>query len=390
VSTSRNASLPNGAGSPPATARPAWAEVDLEALAHNVRAVAALVAPAELLAVVKADAYGHGAVPVALAAVGAGARRLGVATVEEGEALRAAGIAVPILVLSEVPDAAAPAAVAARLTPVVCSVAAIESLGRAARVAQSPRRVPVHLKVDTGMHRMGCRPDDALELARLVAANPALELEGVLTHLAVADEPDHPFTVEQLGRFERVLAALDAAGLRPPIVHAANSAGAIAVPRSRYDLVRCGIAVYGVAPSPALAGRVPLRPVLSLHARVTAVRRVESGEGVSYGLRWNAPQRTTIATVPLGYADGVPRALGTSGAHVLVHGTRRPIAGTVTMDQLMVDAGDLPVELGDEVVLLGAQGDEQVTADEWAELLGTIAYEVVARLGPRVPRRYRG
>jgi alanine racemase len=369
--------------------RPVWGEVDLAAVRANTRVLADLASPAALLAVVKADAYGHGAVPVARAALDAGATWLGVALVEEGATLRAAGIDAPILVLSEPAPAAADAVVAHGLTPVVYTPAGIEALAKAVVDAGSDP-LPVHLKVDTGMHRAGCTVDDAPSLVEAIAARPELVLEGICTHFAVADEPGHAYTLEQVARFDAVLDDLDARGVRPGLVHAANSAGLLGEPSHSYDLVRVGIALYGVPPADELEHRVALQPVLSLHARVAHVKTLPAGSRVSYGLRYELEREGTIATVPVGYADGVPRNLGLHGGEVLVRGRRFPIAGTVTMDQLMVDVGDTPVEVGDDVVLLGRQGDEEITAGEWARRLGTIAYEIVTGIGPRVPRRYRG
>jgi len=372
------------------TFRPVWAEVDLDAVRSNVRTLADLAAPAALMAVVKADGYGHGAVPVARAALDAGASWLGVALVEEGAALRAAGIDAPILVLSEPPPAAAPAVVGLGLTPVAYTPVGIEALAKAVAHAGTADALPVHLKVDTGMHRVGCMADDALALAESVAARDELRLEGVLTHLAVADEPDNPYTSQQLDRFDRVLGDLRDAGVAFDLVHAANSAGLLAFgDRARFDLVRCGIAVYGVPPAPALASRAPLRPAMALKARVSYVKTLAEGDRLSYGLRYAMPRAGSVATVPVGYADGVPRALSATGGEVVVRGRRHPIAGTVTMDQFMVDVGDAPVEVGDEVTLLGRDGDAEVTADEWADRLGTINYEIVCGIGRRVPRTYR-
>jgi alanine racemase len=360
--------------------------VDLGAIRANVTELRRRVAPAAVLAVVKADAYGHGAVPVARAALEAGAERLGVAIVEEGVTLRAAGIEAPILLLSEPPADVAAAVVEHGLTATVYTAAGIDALGAAAAAADTV--VPVHLKVDTGMHRVGCAPDDAVPLARRIAEHPHLDLEGVFTHLAVADEPDNPYTAEQLATFDDVLAALDAAGLRPRIVHAANSAGALVVPGARFDLVRVGITIYGIPPAGALAPIDGLVPALRLTSAVTYVKRVPAGARLSYGLRYAPRVETTIVTVPIGYADGVPRRLGHVGGEVLIGGRRCPIAGTITMDQLLVDVGDAAVAVGDEVVLLGRQGDEEITATEWADRLDTIAYEIVCGIGPRVPREY--
>ena len=366
--------------------RPTWVEVDLGAVRANVAELARLAAPAVVLAVVKADGYGHGAVPVARAALAAGAQWLGVALVEEGVALREAGIDAPILVLSEpAPDAAA-AVVEHRLTAVVYTAPGIDALAKAVADAGTATPLPVHLKVDTGMHRVGCLPDEAPALAARVREHAQLRLEGVLTHLAIADEPEDPYTDEQLARFGAVLDVLRAAGIDPPIVHAASSAGLLAFPASHFTLVRPGIALYGVAPAPTLASAARLRPALAFKARVSYVKRLAAGARLSYGLRYRLDHDACIATVPVGYADGVPRNLAEVGGEVLVGGRRRRIAGTVTMDQIVVDVGDDSVEVGDEVVLIGAQGDERVTAEEWAERLGTIAYEIVCGIGPRVPR----
>ncbi len=368
--------------------RPTWGEVDLGAVRANTRRLASLADPAALLAVVKADGYGHGAVPVARAALEAGASWLGVALVEEGTALRAAGLEAPILVLSEPPAGSAPVVVEAGLTPVVYTEPGIEALAKAvADRAADP--LPVHLKVDTGMHRVGCAPDEAPDLVAAVTARPELRLEGICTHFAVADEPDRPETRAQLDEFGRLIADLERAGTRPPLVHAANSAGLLQFPDARFDLVRVGIALYGVAPGPTPTV-VTLEPALSLRARVTYVKSLPAGARLSYGLRYALERPGTVATVPVGYADGVPRKLGLRGGEVLLHGRRYPIAGAVTMDQLMVDVGDGDVEVGDEVVLLGTQGGEAITAEEWADRLGIIAYEVVTGIGPRVPRRYVG
>jgi alanine racemase len=370
--------------------RPVWAEVDLDAIRANVAALRAMVAPASVLAVVKADGYGHGAAPVGRAALEAGATWLGVALVEEGVALREAGVDAPVLVLSEpVPDAAA-CVVANRLTPVAYTSTGIEALAKAVAARGLGEPLAVHLKVDTGMHRVGAAVRDAAVLAQQIVDHSELRLEGVCTHFAVADEPDNPYTNAQLAMFDAVIAQLRELGIRPAMVHSANTAAALALPASRYDIVRAGIGVYGIAPVPALAGIVPLRPALAVKARVSHVKTLPAGSQVSYGLRYTLPADARIATVPIGYGDGVPRNLAHVGGEVLVRGRRRPIAGTVTMDQLMVDVGDLPVERGDEVVLLGCQGNDEITAAEWADRLGTIPYEIVCGIGPRVPREYVG
>ena len=374
------------------TFRPSWATIDLDAIRHNARALADLASPAELLTVVKADAYGHGALPVARAALDAGVSWLGVALVEEGVALRDAGIETRILLLSEPPVDAATTVVEHRLTPTVYSMPAIEALAKAV-IETDAKPLPVHLKIDTGMHRVGCAPDDALALVDAIESRPELELEGLWTHLAVADQPGNAYTDEQLDAFDSLITSLGEQGRRPPLVHASNSAGTLAHSRARFDLVRCGIALYGIPPSPEMAGtpavdQVDLKPALSVTSHVSHVKTLTAGARLSYGLHYELGRDAQIATVPIGYADGVPRNLGLTGGEVLIRGHRCPIAGSVTMDQLMVDVGDLGVEPGDEVVLLGGQGEHAITANDWAERLGVIGYEVTTRLGPRLPRRY--
>ncbi len=369
----------------------AWVEVSTSAIEHNVRELAAISSPAPVWAVAKANGYGHGAVTSARAALAGGAQGLCVALVQEGLELRAAGIDAPILVLSEQPAETAAIAIANRLTSTVYSAE-----GVAAFAAAGGKGHPVHVKVDTGMRRVGVpvvggtvdEVADAVALADLIAASPAVALAGVFTHLAVSEETDNDFTRIQLERFDTALAALAKAGHRPPVVHAANSAGAILHPAARRDLVRTGIAIYGLAPSPEIAHLcAALRPALSLHARVSFVKRVHAGEGVSYGLRHTFQNDTTVATLPLGYADGVPRRFAAAGGEVLLNGVRRRIVGVVTMDQLMVDCGDAPVAVGDHAVLIGRQGDSEITVDDWALRLGMINYEVVCGLTPRLERR---
>lgn len=367
----------------------AWADVSLEAVAANVATLRAMCAPAEVCAVVKADGYGHGAVPVAKAAIEAGAAWLAVAQVGEASELRAAGLAAPILLLSEPPPGDVPEALAAGVAVTVYTPSLIRTLGLEARAGGLP--VPVHLKVDTGMHRVGAKPADAVELAQLITAQPTLSLDGLWTHCAVADDPDDPFTAVQLERFEEVVRQVEAAGIAVPMRHAANSAAAIVHPASRYDLVRCGIAMYGIPPAPGLVDRITLEPALQLVTEVAFVKPVAAGEAVSYGHQHRFVRDTVVATLPIGYADGVVRALGAVGQDVLIDGHRRPMVGSVTMDQLMVDVGPSSgVGPGDEVVLLGAQGAQRISPDEWAAHLGTIAYEVVCALGARVERRYGG
>jgi alanine racemase len=365
----------------------AWAEVDLDAIAHNVGLLRTVVAPAEVWAVVKADGYGHGAVEVSRAALTAGAAGLGVAFASEGAILRGVGIDAPILVLSEQPADAAGDLVAHGLIATVSTADGVDALATAVNERRATTH-PVHVKVDTGMHRVGARPEVAAALAARVAEHaPALTLDGVFTHLAVADERDNPYTDHQLGRFDAWLGTL------PPLdgllVHVANSAAALTRPDARRSLVRAGIAVYGISPGPEIdAMAAGLRPALALKARVSYVKRLAAGDRLSYGLRHELAAPANVATVPIGYADGVRRNLSGTGTGVLIGGKRREIIGTITMDQLMVDCGDDDVAIGDDVVLIGRQGDEHIRAEDWAATLGTIGYEVVCGIGPRVPRRY--
>jgi alanine racemase len=375
--------------------RRAWAEVDLEAISSNAAVLRAVAAPAGLCAVVKADAYGHGAVPVATASLAGGATTLAVALVEEGVVLREAGLEVPILVLSEPAAEAMEEVVSRDLVPTVYTTSGLAALRRAA--AAGSRQVPVEVKVDTGMHRVGADLEQARLLVEEVVAAPELAYAGLWTHLAVADDPADPFTGEQLARFEFVRKSLAQAGVpRAVRIHAANSAGAIAHPKSRYDVVRCGISLYGYLPSPAVpaglvaaAGAGDLRPALSWKTQVSYIRELGPGERLSYGLAYRLGERADVAVVPVGYADGVPRGLFQAGGEVLIGGRRYRVAGAVTMDQMMVDCGpNSGVRRGDEVVLIGSQGNETVTAQEWADRLGTISYEILCRIGPRLPRRH--
>lgn len=370
--------------------RPTVADIDLGAIRHNVGLLRRIASPAALCAVVKADGYGHGATEVAVAALEGGATSLAVALVEEGIALREAGIAARILVLSEPPLDAMEPALAHNLEPTVYTRDGVQEALRAVLRSPGTPVWPLHLKVDTGMHRVGCAPGDAVWLATAIHRRPELVLGSVWTHGAVEDDVDDPFTAEQLRRFEEVVRHIGAESVPVPFAHVANSAGAIAHPDTRLDLVRCGIAIYGLAPSAAVGALVPepgLRPALRLRSAVSLVKVVEAGERISYGLRHQFGRDTVVATVPIGYADGIPRALGLAGGTVLIRGRRRPLVGVVTMDQLMV-ACDEDVEIGDEVVLIGEQGGERITADEVASLVDTISYEIVCGISARVPRSY--
>jgi alanine racemase len=355
--------------------------VDLGAVRDNVAAIAAAVTPAEVCAVVKADGYGHGDVPVAEAAVEGGATRLAVALISEGIRLREAGIEEPVLLLSESAIGDAAEVVRWRLTPTIYR----DSYLRAVRAA-APDGYSVHVKVDTGMHLVGAPPEEATSLARSVV-DAGLRLEGLWTHLAVSEEDD-AFTAVQTGLLAEVVRTLEADGYRADLVHAANTGGALGHPEAHLALVRAGIGIYGLRPAPGFHPEVPLRPAMRVVSHVSLIRRYPAGTRPSYGRRRPLPADGTVATVPIGYADGLSRRLSDDGA-VLIRGRRYPFAGTITMDQIVVDVGDDPVEVGDEVVLLGSQGEAEITADEWAELLGTINYEIVCGFGPRMPRRYR-
>lgn len=371
--------------------RPSIAEVDLGAIRHNVGTLARHVGAHDVMAVVKADAYGHGAVAVANAALEGGARWLGVALVEEAEELRDAGVSAPILVLSEhatFAERGARRVVEAGIAATAYSPQWITALDAAARRAQ--RRALVHIKLDTGMHRVGAPPEALPALLAAVDDATHVDLGAVFTHFACADDPTNSFTAEQVRRFD---AACAAAGYTGP-THLANSAGSLWHPQAWREIVRPGIAIYGVRPDPRPRMPVELRPALRLRSVVGWLSEAGAGEGVSYGHAWHAQRPTRLGILPIGYADGIPRQLGLENCDVLVGGTRCPIVGAVTMDQTSVDLTPAlargSVNRGDEVVLLGAQGDDRIDPWEWAQSVGTIAYEPIATIGKRVPRRYIG
>ncbi|MBT8208835.1 MAG: alanine racemase [Acidimicrobiia bacterium] len=365
--------------------RPSWIEVDLDAIAHNVRTLADLADPAALCVAVKADGYGHGDVPVAETALANGATWLAVASIEEGRRLREAGIESPVLVLSEPMIGDVDASLDWELTPTVYSVEFVEAYNDAA--GERGFRAPVHLKLDTGMHRVGAHPMLAFDVARAIQESANLRFDGLFTHMPVADE-DPEFSRTQVEALVGFKDALGLEGIRPEILHAANSAATLTMPESRLDMVRCGIAVYGLKPHPSLAIDVELKPAMRVVSQVASTRRLPTGARPSYGRIRPMPSQGTVATVPIGYADGVPRRLSSTGGGVLIGGKRYPLAGTVTMDQLVVDVGNDDIEVGDEVVILGTSGEESISADDWAARLGTINYEVVCGFGPRLPRRY--
>lgn len=355
--------------------RPTYAEIDLDAVAHNVSAMAELISPSKVCTVVKADGYGHGDVPVAGAALSAGADCLAVALVEEGVRLREAGIDADIVVLSEPSVDSIPEVLEWDLQPAVYTERFLDVLG------SSGASVEVHLKADTGMHRVGASASMLSDLAARVSKHRSLRLGSVFTHFAVADE-DPDFTRLQIQRFDDAIAGIDV-----PLAHLANTAGAILFPEARRDMCRVGIGTYGLHPCDETRPLVDLRPAMRVVSQVTHVQRLDAGDRPSYGRVRPLRHDATVATVPIGYADGYPRLLTQQG-EVLIGGVRHPLAGTVTMDQIVVDVGDSEVSVGDEVVLIGRQAGGEVTADDWATALGTISYEVVCSIGPRVPRRY--
>jgi alanine racemase len=365
----------------------AWAEIDLAAIAHNVRALKGLTAPGTLfMAVVKADGYGHGAERVAHQALFAGADRLGVATVAEALALRAAGIAAPLMLLSEPPQSAIPELLDHRITPTVTNRSFAVALGQQASAKGTT--AAYHLKIDTGMNRIGVLAEDAGDFCASLAGFPGLRIEGTYTHFATADVPGDWDVQRQLQRFTRALDDMRTEGVDPGVVHAANSPATILVPESHFDMVRCGIALYGLHPSAHTRARVDLRPAMAVKARTSLVKRIGMGEGVSYGLTYHAAAPTTIATLPLGYADGVHR-LASNRMEVLVCGERVPQVGRVCMDQFMVEIPKrLSVEQGEEFVLVGEQGSEAILLDELAEHAETINYELACAFGARLERIY--
>lgn len=365
----------------------ARAEIDLKAIAHNVRTLKSRTAKGTLfMAVVKADGYGHGAFHVARTALTYGADRLGVATVAEAVALREAGIHAPMLLLSEPPAGAIPVVLENDLEVTVTTRDFAGALGREA--AATGRTARFHLKVDTGMNRIGVRAEEASEFAASLRDFPGLEHAGTMTHFATADTPGDWDFERQTERFLAALQSIADEGIDPGIVHAANSAAVILHPEVHFGMVRCGIAIYGLHPDESTYDKVDLRPAMSVRTGISLVKRIAMGEGVSYGLTWRAAAPAMIATLPLGYADGVHRVLS-NRMEVLVDGRRCPQVGRVCMDQFMVELPrDTVARIGDEAVLVGSQGGATITMDELAQAAGTINYETACAFGMRLPRRY--
>jgi len=363
--------------------RPVWADVDLDALEHNVRELKRQACGALLMAIVKANAYGHGATGIARAALAAGADRLGVVCVDEGEELRRAGVTAPILVMGHTPVSQAERAVALDLTTTVGSHHFAEAVAQ--RAIERGVTIRVHLKVETGLNRYGLPPEQLLPLAESMRHLPGLDVEGLWTHFATGDEPEKSYVQRQFRAFTAVADQLPWIRLR----HVANTATVLDMPELSLDMVRVGIGLYGCYPSEDVDRGTLLRPVLSLKSRVARLRRLDPGESVSYGCTWTAARPSVVALVMCGYGDGLRRTLSNKGS-VLVRGRRAPIVGRIAMDMCVADVTEIPyVALDDEVVIIGRQRDDEISAEEVARLSDTISYETLTGITARVPRVYR-
>jgi len=369
--------------------RPTHVEIDLDALRHNLAVILERIGPSrKVLAVVKADAYGHGAAAVARELEERGVEMFGVAMLEEGLELRRAGVKTPVLVLGGLYDGQEEAFVRHELTACLSDAAGVARLHRAALNFGHP--LPFHLKVDTGMSRLGFLPAELASVLEDLAERPELEMEGFLSHLALADEDDHPRNDAQIFLFRAMLERIRGAGFSPRYVHLSNSASLLSRELPECNLVRPGIALYGAPPDPSFEGRVELAPVMSFRSAVAQLKRIPAGSGVSYGHRFVAQRQTLLAAVPVGYADGYNRQFS-SRADVLIRGRRAKVAGTVCMDWILVDVTDIPgVCIGDAVTLLGRDNGNLISAQELAEHAGTIPYEILCQISKRVPRTYRG
>jgi alanine racemase len=365
--------------------RPAWAEIDLGRLRRNLQLVRRdLPPPVELLAVVKDDAYGHGALDVARLALAEGATFLGVSTLEEAMSLRDAGVTGRILLLGERQEPELPWCAAHDLTVCVNEPNTVRHLARVA--ARFGKRVPVHLKIDTGMSRYGVRWEEALPLVELIVSEPALELEGVMTHFAQSDEADKSFARLQQQRFYEVTRGMQARGLHVRYRHLCNSGGFLDLPDAHHEMVRVGILLYGVLPSLVCRRLAGLEPVMSIKARIAAIQQLKPGDVVGYGMRYTAPARRRIAVLPVGYGDGFPRVRNQGAA--LIHGRRAPIVGGIAMDALMVDITDIPeAQMWDEAVLMGRQGDQEITVRDLALLKNSVTYDVMTGWRLRLRRK---
>lgn len=366
----------------------AWVEIDLGALSHNVKQLVKFLSPqTQLMAVVKADAYGHGAVTVAKTALEAGASWLGVATVPEGIQLREEGIKAPILILGATNTPEQIQAIAHwQLQPTLCSPKQALEFSNTLETINYNSSLPVHIKLDTGMSRLGTNWQQAAEFVQLVQGLPHLDIASVYSHLATADSPDAKVMTEQHKRFEEAISHIKAKGITIPSLHLANSAATLADSRLHYDMVRVGLAIYGLYPATHLQNQIKLQPVLQLKARVTQVKTIAAGTGVSYGHHFIASREMRLAVVGIGYADGVPRSLSNQ-MQVLVRGRRVPQIGAITMDQIMLDVSSIPdLQEGEIVTLLGEQGKEKISADDWANCLNTISWEILCGFKHRLPR----
>ena len=369
--------------------RPAWLEINLPNITHNVRQIRRLLKPeTELMAVVKANAYGHGAERIAFTVLDSGANRLGVATLGEGVALRLAGIMAPVMVLGYVAADQADVAIKYNICQTVYSFSSAQAISLKAQ--EKNKVATVHIKVDTGMGRIGFLPtDESVEEVCRIMRLPNLYVEGIYTHFSTADEKDKKWTFCQKQLFDEFIAKIEAKGYRIPLKHAANSAATIDLPETHYDMVRAGMIMYGYYPSEDVSQNyIDVLPALSLRARVSCVKRVPKGTAISYGRKYITDSERIIASLPLGYADGYSRALSKSG-EVLLRGKRVPIVGAICMDQLMVDVTALGgVDIGEKAVIIGRQGNEEITIEELAAKTNTINYEIICMLSERIPRRY--
>jgi alanine racemase len=365
--------------------RPAWAEIDLARLRRNLQLVRGdLPQSVELLAVVKDDAYGHGALDVARVALSEGATFLGVSTLEEAMVLRESGVKGRILLLGERQEAELPWCVSYDLTVCVNEINTVQHLGRVA--AGFEKRVPVHLKIDTGMSRYGVRWDEALPLIERIVAEPALELEGVMTHFSQSDEADKTFARLQHARFEQVVRGAEHRGIRIRYRHVCNSGGFLDLPEAHHEMVRVGILLYGVFPSLVCRRIEGIEPIMSVKARIAAIQKLKPGDVVGYGMRYTATTERRIAVLPIGYGDGFPRVRNQGGA--LIHGRRAPIVGGIAMDALMVDITEIPqATMWDEAVLMGRQGTEEITVREIAAMKNSVTYDVLTSWRLRLRRK---
>jgi alanine racemase len=370
------------------SARPAWVEINLDHIAHNISQFKALAGSnTEIMAVVKADGYGHGAAAVASAALSAGASSLAVAFVEEGVDLRRAGITAPILLLGYTDPLQFSSLIDFKLIPTVFGYDT--ALQYSALADSRGLTLPVHLKVDTGMGRVGLLPDEAVEVTARICRLPGLQVLGFFTHLAAAEAVDGSYTAEQIKLFNRIIECCSDKGITFKSIHAANSAASINCPDSYYNLMRLGLAMYGLYPSPELkGGPIDLRQAMTFKSRVVLVKKMPPGSSISYGCTYRTSREALIATIPVGYADGYSRLLSNKG-QVLIRGQRAPVVGTICMDHLMVDVTRIPgVRLHDEVVLYGRQSGEEITVEETADLIGTVNYELLCAVDKRVSRYY--